>query len=116
MSLPRTPSVGLNGKRKLVAGTSSGIGCACATALGQARVSAKPGALFNTIDPTVIQATLTERTCNNPDRTNWRDQKITLRRIGETTHSIGPVIYLASNASAPTTCTQLLTDGGWSAG
>ncbi len=36
MSLPQTPSFDLTGKRALVAGASSGIGLACAAALGQA--------------------------------------------------------------------------------
>jgi NAD(P)-dependent dehydrogenase (short-subunit alcohol dehydrogenase family) len=36
MSLPRTPSFSLAGKRALVAGASSGIGLACAAALGEA--------------------------------------------------------------------------------
>lgn len=36
MTLPRTPSFRLDGRRALVAGASSGIGLACAAALGQA--------------------------------------------------------------------------------
>ena len=36
MNLPKTPSFSLNGKRALVAGASSGIGLACAAALGEA--------------------------------------------------------------------------------
>lgn len=36
MTLPRTPSFRLDGKRALVAGASSGIGAACAAALAQA--------------------------------------------------------------------------------
>ncbi len=36
MELPRTPSFRLDGKRVLVAGASSGIGLACAVALGEA--------------------------------------------------------------------------------
>ncbi len=36
MSLPRTPSFSLAGKRALVVGASSGIGLACAAALGEA--------------------------------------------------------------------------------
>ena len=35
MSLPRTPSFGLSGKRALVAGASSGIGLGCAAALAE---------------------------------------------------------------------------------
>ena len=36
MILPKTPSFRLDGKRALVAGASSGIGLACAAALGEA--------------------------------------------------------------------------------
>ena len=36
MTLPTTPSFRLDGKRALVAGASSGIGLACAVALGEA--------------------------------------------------------------------------------
>ncbi|APG46515.1 SDR family NAD(P)-dependent oxidoreductase [Phaeobacter porticola] len=36
MTLPKTPSFRLDGKRALVAGASSGIGLACAVALGEA--------------------------------------------------------------------------------
>lgn len=36
MTLPRTPSFRLDGRRALVAGASSGIGAACAMALGEA--------------------------------------------------------------------------------
>ena len=36
MTLPKTPSLRLDGKRALVAGASSGIGLACAAALGEA--------------------------------------------------------------------------------
>ncbi|MCK0141064.1 SDR family oxidoreductase [Aliiroseovarius sp. F20344] len=36
MTLPKTPSFRLDGKRALVAGASSGIGLACAAALGEA--------------------------------------------------------------------------------
>ena len=35
MTLPRTPSLRLDGRRALVAGASSGIGCACAVALAE---------------------------------------------------------------------------------
>ena len=39
MSLPKTPSFRLDGKRALIAGASSGIGLGCAVALAQAGAS-----------------------------------------------------------------------------
>lgn len=44
IDLPRTPSLRLEGKRALVAGGSSGIGLACAAALGEAGAEVTVGA------------------------------------------------------------------------
>lgn len=69
----------------------------------------------NTICPTFVRTPLTEPTFNNPDRVKWIMEKIKLGRVGEVTDLMGPVIYLASEASAMMTGTHLLIDGGWTA-
>ena len=73
------------------------------------------GIRVNTICPTFIRTPLTEPTFNNPDRVAWILDKIKLGRVGEVTDIMGPVVYLASEASALMTGTHLLIDGGWTA-
>ncbi|MEO1640511.1 MAG: SDR family oxidoreductase [Pseudomonadota bacterium] len=75
----------------------------------------KQGIRVNTICPTFIRTPLTEQTFSNPDRVAWIMEKIKLDRIGEVTDMMGPVVYLASDASALMTGTHLMLDGGWTA-
>ena len=75
----------------------------------------KLGIRVNTICPTFIRTPLTEPTFQNPDRVKWIMEKIKLDRIGEVTDIMGPVVYLASDASALMTGTHMLIDGGWTA-
>jgi NAD(P)-dependent dehydrogenase (short-subunit alcohol dehydrogenase family) len=73
------------------------------------------GIRVNTICPTFIRTPLTEVTFENPERVRWIEGKIKLGRIGEVTDIMGPVVYLASDASALMTGTHMLIDGGWTA-
>ena len=73
------------------------------------------GIRVNTICPTFIKTPLTEVTFANPDRVKWIKEKIKLGRIGEVTDIMGPVVYLASDASALMTGTHMIIDGGWTA-
>jgi NAD(P)-dependent dehydrogenase (short-subunit alcohol dehydrogenase family) len=73
------------------------------------------GIRVNTICPTFIRTPLTEVTFNNPERVKWIEEKIKLGRVGEVTDIMGPVVYLASDASALMTGTHMLIDGGWTA-
>ncbi len=73
------------------------------------------GIRVNTICPTFIRTPLTEQTFNNPERVQWIMEKIKLGRTGEVTDMMGPVVYLATDASALMTGTHLLIDGGWTA-
>ncbi len=73
------------------------------------------GIRVNTICPTFIRTPLTEQTFAIPERVKWLKEKIKLGRVGEVTDIMGPVVYLASDASALMTGTHLLIDGGWTA-
>ncbi len=75
----------------------------------------KQGIRVNTICPTFIRTPLTKVTFDNPDRVKWVMEKIKLDRVGEVEDLMGPVLYLASDASAMVTGTSLLVDGGWTA-
>jgi len=74
------------------------------------------GIRVNTICPTFIKTPLAEQTFSNPERVRWIEEKIKLGRIGELEDIMGPVIFLASDASAMITGTALMVDGGWTAG
>ncbi|MFC5384832.1 SDR family NAD(P)-dependent oxidoreductase [Aquamicrobium segne] len=74
------------------------------------------GIRVNTICPTFIRTPLAEQTFSNPERVRWIEEKIKLGRIGELEDIMGPVTFLASDASAMITGTALMVDGGWTAG
>lgn len=74
------------------------------------------GIRINTLAPTFIRTPLAEMTLAIPERKAWVESKIKLGRIGEVEDLMGPVVFLASDASALVTGTSLLVDGGWTAG
>ena len=73
------------------------------------------GIRINTICPTFIITPLTKQTFDRPERRKWVEEKIKLGRIGEVEDIMGPVVFLASDASALITGTALMVDGGWTA-
>lgn len=73
------------------------------------------GIRVNTICPTFVRTALTEQTFARPELVEWITSKIKLGRVGEVTDMMGPVVYLASDASALVTGTSHLVDGGWTA-
>jgi NAD(P)-dependent dehydrogenase (short-subunit alcohol dehydrogenase family) len=73
------------------------------------------GIRVNTLCPTFIRTPLAEQTLKDPARRAWIEAKIKLGRLGEVTDIMGPVVFLASDASALMTGTHLLIDGGWTA-
>ena len=74
------------------------------------------GIRVNTICPTFIRTPLAEMTLQRPEMRDWVLGKIKLDRLGELEDIMGPVLYLASDASALVTGISHLVDGGWTAG
>lgn len=73
------------------------------------------GIRVNTLCPTFIRTPLGEQTLAIPERRAWILSKIKLGRVGEIPDLMGPVVFLASDASAMVTGTHLIVDGGWTA-
>lgn len=73
------------------------------------------GIRVNTLCPTFVRTPLAEATLAIPERRAWILDKIKLGRVGEVEDVMGPVVFLASEASALVTGTSLLVDGGWTA-
>lgn len=73
------------------------------------------GIRVNTIGPTFIRTPLAEQTLKDPARMSWVLSRIKLGRLGEIEDIMGPVVFLASDASAMITGTHLIIDGGWTA-
>ncbi len=71
---------------------------------------------INTICPTFIRTPLSAVTLDRPELRDWVMGKIKLDRLGELEDVMGPVVYLASDASALVTGISHLVDGGWTAG
>jgi NAD(P)-dependent dehydrogenase (short-subunit alcohol dehydrogenase family) len=73
------------------------------------------GIRVNTLCPTFIRTPLAEQTLAIPERKAWILTKIKLGRIGEIEDLMGPILFLACDASALMTGTHLIIDGGWTA-
>lgn len=73
------------------------------------------GIRVNTLCPTFIRTPLGEQTLKDQERRAWILSKIKLGRVGEIEDLMGPVVFLASDASAMVTGTHLIVDGGWTA-
>ena len=73
------------------------------------------GIRVNTLCPTFIRTPLAAATLDNPERRAWIESKIALGRIGKVEDIMGPVVFLASAASALMTGASLVIDGGWTA-
>lgn len=69
----------------------------------------------NTISPTFIETELSAKTLSDPDFRAWVLSKIKLGRLGQLEDIMGPVVFLASDASALMTGSAVMVDGGWTA-
>lgn len=103
-----------------VGGIDRAVYCATKHALeGMTKAMAvewgKHGIRVNTLCPTFIRTPLAEQTLAVPERRKWIEGMIKLGRVGEVEDLMGPVVFLASDASALMTGTSLLIDGGWTA-
>jgi NAD(P)-dependent dehydrogenase (short-subunit alcohol dehydrogenase family) len=103
-----------------VGGTRRSVYCASKWAMeGMARAMAidlGPHRIrVNTLCPTFIETPLTRPFFEDPDFLALVLGKIKLGRIGQVTDLMGPVVFLASEASALMTGSALIVDGGWTA-
>jgi NAD(P)-dependent dehydrogenase (short-subunit alcohol dehydrogenase family) len=73
------------------------------------------GIRVNTLCPTFVRTPLGEKTLAIPERRAWILPKIKIGRVGEVADLMGPIVFLASDASALMTGTHLIVDGGWTA-
>jgi len=111
-------AIGLN--LRAVGGPDRAVYCANKHALegmtkAMALEWAPQGVRVNTLCPTFIRTPLGEQTLAIPERKAWILSKIKLGRVGEIEDLMGPVVFLASDASAMVTGTHLIVDGGWTA-
>ncbi len=112
--------INVSSQMGLVGGPDRAVYCANKHALegmtkAMALEWAPRGIRVNTLCPTFIRTPLGEQTLAIPERRAWILSKIKLGRVGEIADLMGPVVFLASDASALMTGTSLLIDGGWTA-
>jgi len=70
---------------------------------------------INTLCPTFIKTPMTEPSLNDVAFKTYVEDMIALNRVGEIEDIMGPVVFLASDASALITGSALMVDGGWTA-
>lgn len=69
----------------------------------------------NAIAPAYIKTPMVEAWLSDPERYRNIVSNTALKRVGETEDLIGPIVFLASNASNYITGHILYVDGGWTA-
>ena len=73
------------------------------------------GIRVNTLCPTFIETALTEAMFQADGFRDWVTSRIALGRVGRVEEVMGPVVFLASDASSLMTGSALMLDGGWTA-
>jgi gluconate 5-dehydrogenase len=81
-----------------------------------AREWAVDGIRVNCIEPFVIKTEFTKPLWGEDHRQRWFDDVTPLGRLGEPRELIGPVVFLASDASTWITGQSIVIDGGLTAG
>jgi NAD(P)-dependent dehydrogenase (short-subunit alcohol dehydrogenase family) len=76
---------------------------------------APSGIRVNTLCPTFIETPLTRPMFDEPSFRDFVLAKSPMGRVGQVEDLMGPVVFLASDASALVTGTHLVVDGGWTA-
>jgi NAD(P)-dependent dehydrogenase (short-subunit alcohol dehydrogenase family) len=74
------------------------------------------GIRINTLCPTFIETALTKPFFEDRAFRDYVLGKIKMGRLGQVEDLMGPVVFLASDASALMTGSSLVIDGGWTAG
>ncbi|MBA2960954.1 MULTISPECIES: SDR family NAD(P)-dependent oxidoreductase [Ramlibacter] len=73
------------------------------------------GIRVNTVCPTFIETAFTAPMFTDPQFREFVIGKIALGRIGRVDEVMGPIVFLASEASSLMTGSALMLDGGWTA-
>ncbi len=88
---------------------------ALALAMTLALAWGQAGLRVISICPTFVLTDLTQARFEDAEKRAWVESKIKLGRVGTVEDIMGPVVFLASDASALMTGASLLVDGGWTA-
>lgn len=75
----------------------------------------KDGIRVNAILPGYIFTDMTRKSHENAEKRDARQRRMILDRWGKPDDLVGAVLFLASQASAYVTGTEIVVDGGWSA-
>jgi NAD(P)-dependent dehydrogenase (short-subunit alcohol dehydrogenase family) len=73
------------------------------------------GIRVNTLCPTFIETDMTRSMLEDPEFREFVISSNALRRLGQVEDLMGPVVFLASDASALVTGSALMVDAGWTA-
>jgi NAD(P)-dependent dehydrogenase (short-subunit alcohol dehydrogenase family) len=76
---------------------------------------APAGIRVNTLCPTFVETPMTRPMLEDATFRDFVLSKIPMGRVGRIEDLMGPVVFLASDASALVTGTHLVVDGGWTA-
>ena len=98
--------------QSVYAATKAGIVQLARTAAAELGAS---GIRVNSVAPGVVETPLTEPIKKNPDWYAAYASKSVLGRWAAPSEMVGPVLFLASDASSYVTGTVLFVDGGWTA-